>query len=105
MNRYNLVLRKISGSGRAFKPDTVNVTLNYLKEVRELAKEYSDKEIFNFDETSYYMDAVGNVTIALKGSRKTYAMNTGHEKVRLSTLMCASASGHKLKIVAVVPRK
>lgn len=68
MRRYNLTLRIISGSGRAFTPNNVNVIHEYLKQAR--AMEYSENEIFNFDETSHYMDAVGSVTISVKGQEK-----------------------------------
>jgi type II secretory pathway component PulK len=47
-------------------------------------------QIIGFDETSFYMDAPGSYTI---------------EKTRLSCLMTATASGKKLPIVCVVPRK
>ena len=105
MRRYNLVLRRISGSGRSFKPDTVNTVHEYLKDVRELAHNYSDDEIINFDESSYYMDAVGNYTVSSKGARKTYAQTTGKEKVRLSCLMASTANGKRFPILTVVPRK
>jgi len=107
MNRYRFSMRRISGSGRSFKPDTPIIIAKYLREIRELIREhgFTDDEIFNFDESSFYMDAVGAYTVAQKGSRKTYAKTTGHEKVRLSCLMCATASGKKLKILCVVPRK
>ena len=35
MKRWGLVNRRISGSGRAFKADTVKVTVEYLKDLRE----------------------------------------------------------------------
>lgn len=77
--RYGLVLRRISGSGRAFKADTVVTIRDYLLEIRNLAKDFTEDEIFNFDETSFYMDSVGNYTLAGKGSRKTYASTTGNK--------------------------
>jgi hypothetical protein len=62
-------------------------------------------QIIGFDETSFYMDAPGSYTIAKKGSKRTAAKTTGKEKTRLSCLMTATASGKKLPIVCVVPRK
>lgn len=107
MKRYNLVLRRISGSGRAFKSDTAQVVTEYLRSVREIiaTEQFEDFEIINFDESSFYMDSVGNYSVATKGSRKVYARTTGKEKVRLSCLMTSTASGHKFPILCVVPRK
>ena len=107
MKRYGLVNRRISGSGRAFKPDAVKVTVEYLKEVRKTITEYNfqPNEIINFDESSFYMDSVGNYSVASNGTRKNYAKTTGKEKVRLSCLMTSTASGHKSPVLCVVPRK
>ena len=79
MKRYNLVLRRMdgSGSGWSFKQDTPIIIVNYLKKVREKAKEFTEDEIFNFDESSFYMETVGNYTVSNKGARKTYAATTG----------------------------
>ncbi len=62
-------------------------------------------EIFGFDESSFYMDAPGSFSIAKKGSKRVAAKTSGKEKTRLSCLMTATASGRKLPIVCIVPRK
>ena len=49
------------------------------------------------------MDAPGSFTIEKKGKRRVSAKTTGNEKARLSCLM--SASGFKLPVLFVVPRK
>ncbi len=36
MKRYNFVLRRISGSGRSFKPNVAQVVAEYLKNVRDI---------------------------------------------------------------------
>ena len=107
MKRRNLVIRRISGSGRSFKPDTAKVTTDYLKELRSIIAlhNFQPNEIINGDESSYYMDSVGSTSVATKGSRKVYAKSTGKEKVRISCLMAAAASGEKLPVLTVVPRK
>ncbi len=105
MRRWSLVTRRISGSGRSFKSDTPNTIQEYLVKVRGLSRNLALCEIINFDESSYYMDSVGNMTVATKGARKTYCQTTGKEKTRISVLMCSTASGHKFKPLCVVPRK
>ena len=73
--------RRISGSGRSFKPNTAQVIAEYLKNIRDIiAKEhFEDSEIINFDESSFYMDSIGNHSVATKGARKVYARTTGKE--------------------------
>ena len=78
MKRYGLVIRRISGSGRSFKPDTVHTIHEYLIQLRETVKRYSPDEILSMDETSHNMDAVGRTTVSAKGARKTYASSTGN---------------------------
>ena len=51
------------------------------------------------------MDAPGSFTIEKKGKRRVSAKTTGKEKARLSCLMSATASGFKLPVLCVVPRK
>ena len=41
-----------------------------------MAKEFTEDEIFNFDESLFYMDSVGNYTVSNKGPRKTYTATT-----------------------------
>ena len=76
-----------------------------MSEVDREAKKFSQDQILNFDETSFYMDVPNNYSIKNKGSKKVHVETTGKEKVRLSCLMTATASGIKLPIVCVVPRK
>ncbi|RNA36562.1 Pogo transposable element with [Brachionus plicatilis] len=66
---------------------------------------FEPKQIFNFDESSFYMCSPGNYTIDYRGSKKSYVKSCGKEKVRLSCLMTSSADGTKLPILCVVPRK
>ncbi len=51
------------------------------------------------------MDAPGSFTIEKKGKKRVSAKTTGKEKTRLSCLMSATASGDKLPVLCVVPRK
>ena len=107
MNRNKLVIRRISGSGKAFKSDVVETIKTYIDSVQSiiLNGNYGPAEILNFDESSFYMDSVGNYSVSTRGARKVYARTTGKEKVRLSCLMTSSASGYKFPILCVVPRK
>ncbi|RNA17277.1 pogo transposable element with KRAB domain-like [Brachionus plicatilis] len=57
------------------------------------------------DETSIYLDFPSNYTYDTKGARRVKANTTGGERVKLSAAFTASASGEKLPIYIVVPRK
>jgi hypothetical protein len=70
-----------------------------------LISDYRLDEIFGFDESSFYMEAPGCFTLEKKGSRRAPAQTSGKEKVRLSCLMTATASGKKFPVICIVPRK
>ena len=105
LTRHNLTNRRITGSGKNVSKDCKNEIISYLKAVENLRQNTPLKAIFNFDETSFYMDAPASYTIAKRGEKKVFAKTTGKEKVRLSCLFTSSADGTKLPILCVVPRK
>ncbi|RNA25757.1 pogo transposable element with KRAB domain-like [Brachionus plicatilis] len=106
MKRKELVLRRISDSGRGIPNDCQNIVQEYIMNVNRIIADNNLQpyEIFNFDESSFYMCSPGNFTIDYKGAKKFYSKSCGKEKVRLSCLMCSSADGIKLPILCVVPR-
>jgi hypothetical protein len=57
------------------------------------------------DETAIYLDNPSNYTFARVGSRRVKAVTTGCERARLSAAFGATASGIKLPILVLVPRK
>jgi hypothetical protein len=105
LNRFNLVVRRISGSGRELPKDCHKEINAYLKSVNSLMKGYAANAIISFDETSIYADMLGNYTYEQRGKKKVATTSSGHEKVRLSCLMASTLSGRKLPLVVVVPRK
>ena len=83
MSRYNLSLRRISGSGRSFPSDTKNIIQNYLEELHRIMLDNNFTSNQVFDETSFYMDMPSSYTFAHVGDRKTYAKSIGKGKNRL----------------------
>ena len=67
MRRFNLVHRRISNSGRNLPKDCIPKIIEYLDLVHDKIKGYEPRNIFAFDETSCYMDAIGNYSIETKG--------------------------------------
>lgn len=68
MNRFNLCQRRITSSGRKLPSDCINIIKEYLNSIQEKVKNYPPNCIFNFDESSFYMDAVGNYSIEQIGT-------------------------------------
>ena len=68
MGRFNLVYRRISSSGRNLPKDFIEKIKNHLNLVQEAASRYEPSMILGFDESSFYMDAVGNYSIETKGT-------------------------------------
>ena len=83
-NRYNLTLRRISGSGRSFPSNLQEIIQKYFDEMRDILRQnqYKDSEIFNFDESCFRLDSPSLTTISHIGARKTYSRTTSHEKAK-----------------------
>jgi hypothetical protein len=67
MNRYDLVQRRITGTGRTLPKDCKDQVNSYLGTIQLVAKTYDPKHVFNYDETSHYMDRPGNYAIEKRG--------------------------------------
>jgi hypothetical protein len=107
MKRNNLVQRRVTGVGKGFPTNLKEIIENFLDEFHRirLEKNYTDDQVWNFDESAFYMDSLGNYTIEKKGSKRAYCKSTGKERVRMSCLMCASSTGVQLPVLAIIPRK
>lgn len=66
---------------------------------------YQLNQIIGFDETTFYLDMPGNYTYEMVGAKRVLASTTGHEKVRVSVLVIASASGNHLPMICIIKRK
>ena len=68
MDRFDLVQRRITGTGRTLPKDCKNQINHYLNQVQSFAKLYDPKCIFNFYESSFYMDSPGTYSIEKRGN-------------------------------------
>ncbi len=103
LRRHNLRLRRITTSGRYLPTNTLEVVDQWLNDARQL--EFEPRDMYNMDETSIYLDSPRHYTYDLEGVRRVRATTSGSERVRLSIALCSSATGSKLPLVIVVPRK
>jgi hypothetical protein len=66
---------------------------------------FGKESIINMDETSIYLDFPSKVTYERKGTKRVKSVTTGGGRVRLSAAFSTTASGEKLLILILVPRK
>ena len=61
--------------------------------------------IYICDETAIWLNATSNTTVCEAGAKEVSIRTTGHDKVRLTVLLCAKADGFKPKPYILLPRK
>lgn len=106
LSRKNLVLRRITTTGRDLPRDALNTIrtfMNHCQVMRDMSN-YSREIVLNADETTIYLDSPSNYTYDEKGQRRVKAATCGAERTRLSAMFTATASGKKLPIYIIVPR-
>ena len=67
LDRFDLVRRRITSSGRGCPKDSVELIKEYLGQAYSFAQQFSLDSIINFDQTSFLMEMFGNYTIRKKG--------------------------------------
>ena len=65
--RFKLGYRRITSSGRNLPKDFIEKIKAYLSLVQEKVDKYGVASIIGFDESSFYMDAVGNYSVEIRG--------------------------------------
>ncbi|RNA33693.1 pogo transposable element with KRAB domain-like [Brachionus plicatilis] len=91
--RKNLVLRKITTSGRDLPNNRIEIVRIFFSECQILlhSPDFEPGIILNMDETSIYLDFPSHFTFEEKGTKRT--------------AFSATANGEKLPVYALVPRK
>lgn len=105
LKRNNLVLRRISSRGRALPTNSVDVIRRFIEKSNDVNSKRSLDKIYNFDESTIYLDSPENYTYEKRGTKRVVANTSGNERTRISITICASALGTKLPLVVIVPRK
>ena len=72
-----------------------------MQQLRNVPRE----QIFACDETNFRLDAPSNYSYDEKGVKRVGADTSGHEMQKISVMACATASGIKLPLFIVLPRK
>jgi hypothetical protein len=101
LDRFNLVIRRISSSGHDLPKNCSDIVYNYLRSVNQniFGKQYAPNEIIYFDEISIYTDMLEN------HNSKKLAKPKISGQIRLSCLLSSTLDGQKLPIVIIVPKE
>jgi hypothetical protein len=107
LTRHHLTNRKRTTIAQKLPNDLITKLVSLVIYVRKLRIEnkYQLSEIYAADETAVWLDNVGNYTLEVKGAKDVPLKSTGHEKMRVTVLLCARADGFKCKPYVLLDRK
>ncbi|CAF0916277.1 unnamed protein product [Brachionus calyciflorus] len=97
--------KAITSKGRVWPENSVDNIKKFIKKARDLNTIRPNDQIYNIDETTIYLDSSENYTYDKKGAKRIVANTSGNERTRISIAIGASATGKKLPIVLIIPRK
>lgn len=66
---------------------------------------YQLGQIGNADQTPLYFDMPATTTVEKKGTKQVRVLSSGHEKTRVTAMLCCTADGHKLPPYLIFKRK
>ena len=97
MTRYSLSLRRKTTQSQRLTVDFIPKIHKFILYFRKLMseKEYSEENIWAFDETAVWFDSVGNSTIEKIGAEEVEMFTTGHDKQNITVGRRASSAGKK----------
>lgn len=104
-NRNGFTLRRVTTTGKEMPENTLEIIKKHLNECEQLLTGIDRNQIINMDETAIYLDSASNYSYAVRGSKRIKATTTGNERTKLSAAFTAAASGRKLPIFMIIPRK
>ena len=107
MKRHHISLRRVTTTCQKTPDQHLHKIVDFIMEVRSKisSKKVHPSQIFACDETAVWMDALSGATLADTGSQDVAVRTTGHEKSRVTVLLCARANGSKCKPFILLQRK
>ena len=75
----------------------------YVRKLK-IKEKYHDNHIFAADETVIWVDPYVKTCITNKGAKEVAVQSTGHEKLRITVMLCAKANGDKCLPFVLLPR-
>lgn len=101
LERNQFSLRKTSNMSNL--SEIVKRGVSFVRHTHSLIQDYNVEKanVFNFDETSIFVEDDRHVTIERIGQKRVAMSTAGFSKVRLTGICCASAEGRKLQPVLI----
>ena len=101
LQRYNLVLRRITAKGRDLPKNIRAISLEWFAKCNYIFKKalLNRRLLLNMDETSIYIDFPANYTFEECGVKRVKAVTAGQEKTRMSAAFTASADGKIFNLI------
>jgi hypothetical protein len=104
LRRNHFARRKRTTNKDLNSPLILNIIAAYrlrLKNERKIFDNYDHKLIWNMDETGVYYDNVPTHTINAKGAKSVSINSSGHEKDRVTAVLCCNANGDKMPALII----
>lgn len=107
MHRYRLSLRRVTTACQKVPADFVDKIVRFVMFVRNIRIHYNYplSSIYGADELGIWIDSPPDTTVETTGALDVPVLTTGHERLRITVLLCARADGFKLKPAVLIPRK
>lgn len=98
LNRESYVFRRGLTTTKSFPTDLKEKVLEFYSQLDEEFKKkvYSPEHVMNLDETGVFLNPDIKTTITFKGEKWVKILCHGQQKLRVSVVLCATASGKKL---------
>lgn len=107
MKRHSLYLRRKTTVCQKMPEDFLEKIAEYQCFVKAFHQKnrYVLGQIGNADETPICFDMPRNYTVNMKGAKQVIVKTTGHEKTRVTVMLCVTADGEKLPPYVILNRK
>ncbi len=97
ISRYNISSKAVTSVGQKIPENAKELSINFFDYCDTLRGSAKNFIVWNMDQMPVYMDSPKNRTYEFKGKKNVCVKTTGHEKTRLTVMLCADNSGRKLK--------
>ena len=106
MQRHNISLRRTTTACQKAPEDYIAKLINFIMYVQDIVseKKIGNGGVYACDETAVWLDAMSNTTLEESGTKEVSVKTTGHDKMRITVLLCAKVDGTKLKPFILIPR-
>lgn len=107
MKRHGLTLRRVTTQCQEPPEELTSALVKFVVLIRRRILEmgYPLSEIKAADETAVWIDIAGRTWVKNKGAREVAVQSIGHEKLRITVMLCARANRAKCLPFVFLPRK